>query len=142
VHKLTSNTPLPRNSPHLLTYVMTEFLKVHKTVLLPIKIISIPDWHHSFIPLNIKLSSNIKCLLAIISIIGQACEFDYSGTQAVKTLKELGYRVVLINSNPATIMTDPEFADRTYIEPIKEDIIEKIIQDENVDAILKGCLKV
>jgi len=48
-------------------------------------------------------------------IIGQACEFDYSGTQAVKTLKELGYRVVLINSNPATIMTDPEFADRTYI---------------------------
>ena len=55
-------------------------------------------------------------------VIGQACEFDYSGTQAVKTLKELGYRVVLINSNPATIMTDPEFADRTYIEPIKEEI--------------------
>jgi len=69
-------------------------------------------------------------------IIGQACEFDYSGTQAVKTLKELGYRVVLINSNPATIMTDPEFADRTYIEPIKENIIAKIIKDENVDAIL------
>jgi len=69
-------------------------------------------------------------------IIGQACEFDYSGTQAVKTLKELGYRVILINSNPATIMTDPEFADRTYIEPIKEDVIAKIIQKENVDAIL------
>jgi carbamoyl-phosphate synthase large subunit len=69
-------------------------------------------------------------------IIGQACEFDYSGTQAVKTLKELGYRVVLINSNPATIMTDPEFADRTYIEPIKEDVIAKIIKDENVDAVL------
>lgn len=69
-------------------------------------------------------------------IIGQACEFDYSGTQAVKTLKELGYRVVLINSNPATIMTDPEFADRTYIEPIKEEIIAKIIKDEGVDAIL------
>ncbi|MFK5937835.1 MAG: carbamoyl-phosphate synthase large subunit [Sulfurimonas sp.] len=69
-------------------------------------------------------------------VIGQACEFDYSGTQAVKTLKELGYKVVLINSNPATIMTDPEFADRTYIEPIKEDIIAKIIKDENVDAIL------
>ncbi len=69
-------------------------------------------------------------------IIGQACEFDYSGTQAVKTLKELGYRVVLINSNPATIMTDPEFADRTYIEPIKEDVIAKIIRDEKVDAIL------
>lgn len=69
-------------------------------------------------------------------IIGQACEFDYSGTQAVKTLKELGYRVILINSNPATIMTDPEFADRTYIEPIKEDVIAKIIKKENVDAIL------
>ncbi|MEY3001723.1 MAG: carbamoyl-phosphate synthase large subunit, partial [Pseudomonadota bacterium] len=69
-------------------------------------------------------------------VIGQACEFDYSGTQAAKTLKELGYRVVLINSNPATIMTDPEFADRTYIEPITEDIIAKIIKQENVDAIL------
>ncbi len=69
-------------------------------------------------------------------IIGQACEFDYSGTQAVKTLKELGYRVILINSNPATIMTDPEFADRTYIEPIKEDVIAKIIKKENVDAVL------
>ncbi|MEA3330985.1 MAG: carbamoyl-phosphate synthase large subunit [Campylobacterota bacterium] len=69
-------------------------------------------------------------------IIGQACEFDYSGTQAVKTLKELGYRVILINSNPATIMTDPEFADRTYIEPIKEDVIAKIIKKESVDAVL------
>ncbi|MDQ7042896.1 MAG: carbamoyl-phosphate synthase large subunit [Sulfurimonas sp.] len=69
-------------------------------------------------------------------IIGQACEFDYSGTQAVKTLKELGYRVILINSNPATIMTDPEFADRTYIEPIKEDVIAEIIKKENVDAVL------
>ncbi len=69
-------------------------------------------------------------------VIGQACEFDYSGTQAAKTLKELGYRVVLINSNPATIMTDPEFADRTYIEPITPEIIDKIIKKENVDAIL------
>ena len=69
-------------------------------------------------------------------VIGQACEFDYSGTQAAKTLKELGYRVVLINSNPATIMTDPEFADRTYIEPITEEVIEQIIEKENVDAIL------
>jgi carbamoyl-phosphate synthase large subunit len=69
-------------------------------------------------------------------VIGQACEFDYSGTQAAKTLKELGYRVVLINSNPATIMTDPEFADRTYIEPIEEEIIAKIIKKEKVDAIL------
>jgi len=83
--------------------------------------------------------TDIKTILLIGSgpiIIGQACEFDYSGTQAVKTLKELGYRVVLINSNPATIMTDPEFADRTYIEPIKEDVIARIIKKENVDAVL------
>ena len=83
--------------------------------------------------------TDIKTILLIGSgpiIIGQACEFDYSGTQAVKTLKELGYRVVLINSNPATIMTDPEFADRTYIEPIKEEVIARIIKDENVDAVL------
>ncbi len=82
---------------------------------------------------------DIKTILLIGSgpiVIGQACEFDYSGTQAVKTLKELGYRVILINSNPATIMTDPEFADRTYVEPIKEEIIAQIIKDENVDAIL------
>ncbi len=69
-------------------------------------------------------------------VIGQACEFDYSGTQAAKTLKELGYTVVLINSNPATIMTDPEFADRTYIEPIHEDVIHEIIKKEKIDAIL------
>ncbi len=83
--------------------------------------------------------TDIKTILLIGSgpiVIGQACEFDYSGTQAVKTLKEQGYRVVLINSNPATIMTDPEFADRTYIEPIKEDVIAEIIKKENVDAVL------
>ncbi|AKF24722.1 carbamoyl phosphate synthase large subunit [Sulfurovum lithotrophicum] len=82
---------------------------------------------------------DIKTILLIGSgpiVIGQACEFDYSGTQAAKTLKELGYRVVLINSNPATIMTDPEFAHRTYIEPINEEVISKIIKKENVDAIL------
>jgi len=82
---------------------------------------------------------DIKTILLIGSgpiVIGQACEFDYSGTQAAKTLKELGYRVVLINSNPATIMTDPEFADRTYIEPITAEVINKIIKKENVDAIL------
>ncbi|MCE3036927.1 carbamoyl-phosphate synthase large subunit [Helicobacter sp. faydin-H20] len=82
---------------------------------------------------------DIKTILLIGSgpiVIGQACEFDYSGTQAVKTLKSLGYRVVLINSNPATIMTDPEFADRTYIEPITEEIIAAIIKNEKVDAIL------
>src|SRR5206468_3269643 len=69
-------------------------------------------------------------------VIGQACEFDYSGTQACKALKEEGYRVVLINSNPATIMTDPEFADRTYIEPITPEIVEKIIAAERPDALL------
>ena len=82
---------------------------------------------------------DIKSILLIGSgpiVIGQACEFDYSGTQATKTLKELGYRVVLINSNPATIMTDPEFADRTYIEPITEEMVSKIIKKENIDAIL------
>src|SRR5437899_8230933 len=63
-------------------------------------------------------------------IIGQGCEFDYSGTQACKALKEEGYRVVLVNSNPATIMTDPEFADRTYIEPITPECVEKIIVRE------------
>ena len=83
--------------------------------------------------------NDIKTILLIGSgpiVIGQACEFDYSGTQAAKTLKELGYRVVLINSNPATIMTDPEFADRTYIEPITPEVIDRIIKKENVDAIL------
>ncbi|MDE7255065.1 MAG: carbamoyl-phosphate synthase large subunit, partial [Helicobacter sp.] len=69
-------------------------------------------------------------------VIGQACEFDYSGTQAAKTLKSLGYKVVLINSNPATIMTDPEFAHRTYIEPITEEVIADIIRREKIDAIL------
>ncbi len=69
-------------------------------------------------------------------IIGQACEFDYSGTQAIKALKEEGYRVVLVNSNPATIMTDPEFADATYIEPITPDIVTKIIARERPDALL------
>jgi carbamoyl-phosphate synthase large subunit len=69
-------------------------------------------------------------------IIGQACEFDYSGVQACKALREEGYRVILINSNPATIMTDPEFADRTYIEPITPEIVEKIIIREQPDALL------
>ncbi|PAF42064.1 carbamoyl-phosphate synthase large subunit [Helicobacter sp. 11S03491-1] len=82
---------------------------------------------------------DIKTILLIGSgpiVIGQACEFDYSGTQAAKTLKSLGYQVVLINSNPATIMTDPEFAHRTYIEPITEEIVANIIKKEKVDAIL------
>jgi len=69
-------------------------------------------------------------------IIGQGCEFDYSGTQACKALREEGYRIVLVNSNPATIMTDPEFADRTYIEPITHDAVAKIIEIERPDALL------
>ncbi|MEM6822458.1 MAG: carbamoyl-phosphate synthase large subunit, partial [Verrucomicrobiota bacterium] len=69
-------------------------------------------------------------------IIGQACEFDYSGVQACKALKQEGYEVILINSNPATIMTDPEFADRTYIEPITPEVVEKIIEKEKPDALL------
>ena len=69
-------------------------------------------------------------------VIGQACEFDYSGTQACKALKEEGYEVVLLNSNPATIMTDPDFADRTYVEPITPEFLERIIEKERPDAIL------
>ncbi|RYD60292.1 MAG: carbamoyl phosphate synthase large subunit, partial [Verrucomicrobiaceae bacterium] len=69
-------------------------------------------------------------------IIGQACEFDYSGTQAIKALKEEGYKVILINSNPATIMTDPETADVTYVEPITPEIVTRIIEKERPDALL------
>ena len=83
--------------------------------------------------------TDIRSILVIGAgpiIIGQACEFDYSGVQAIKALKDEGYRVVLVNSNPATIMTDPELADATYIEPITPDFVEKIIEAENPDALL------
>ncbi|MDD5327192.1 MAG: carbamoyl-phosphate synthase large subunit [Phycisphaerae bacterium] len=82
---------------------------------------------------------DIKKILIIGSgpiVIGQGCEFDYSGTQACKVLKQEGFKVVLVNSNPATIMTDPEIADRTYIEPITPEIVEKIIQKERPDSLL------
>ena len=69
-------------------------------------------------------------------VIGQGAEFDYSGTQAVRALKEEGYRVVLVNSNPATIMTDPELADRTYIEPVTPEWVTKVIERERPDALL------
>src|SRR5712691_12459438 len=69
-------------------------------------------------------------------VIGQACEFDYSGTQACKALRGLGYRVVLVNSNPATIMTDPEFADATFIEPITPSSVLAVIERERPDALL------
>ena len=83
--------------------------------------------------------TDIQSILLIGSgpiVIGQACEFDYSGTQAIKALKEEGYKVILINSNPATIMTDPQFADRTYIEPITADFVEEVIKKERPDAVL------
>src|SRR4249920_1951153 len=69
-------------------------------------------------------------------VIGQACEFDYSGTQACRVLLDEGYRVILANSNPATIMTDPDFADATYVEPLAADVLEKIIERERPDALL------
>ncbi len=82
---------------------------------------------------------DIKSILIIGAgpiVIGQACEFDYSGTQACKALREEGYKVILVNSNPATIMTDPNLADRTYIEPIDVDVVEEIIRKERPDAVL------
>ena len=83
--------------------------------------------------------NDIRKILIIGSgpiIIGQACEFDYSGTQACKALKEEGYEVILVNSNPATIMTDPDMADKTYIEPLTPQSLEKIIKKENPDGLL------
>jgi len=83
--------------------------------------------------------TDIKSILIIGAgpiVIGQACEFDYSGAQACKALRAEGYRVVLVNSNPATIMTDPGLADATYIEPITPEIVEKIIIRERPDALL------
>ncbi len=82
---------------------------------------------------------DIESILLIGSgpiVIGQACEFDYSGTQGAKALKEEGYRIILVNSNPATIMTDPEFADRTYVEPLTPEVLESIIEREKPDAVL------
>ena len=83
--------------------------------------------------------TDIKSILIIGAgpiVIGQACEFDYSGTQACKALKDEGYRVILVNSNPATIMTDPDLADATYVEPITPEIVAKIIERERPDALL------
>src|SRR5215510_10891800 len=83
--------------------------------------------------------TDIKSILVIGAgpiVIGQACEFDYSGVQACKALKDEGYRVILVNSNPATIMTDPGLADATYVEPITPDMVARIIEKERPDAIL------
>src|SRR6202165_3335830 len=85
------------------------------------------------------LRQELKSILLIGSgpiVIGQACEFDYSGTQALKALREVGLRLILVNSNPATIMTDPELADRTYIEPMTVAALTKIIERERPDALL------
>src|SRR3990167_2474664 len=89
--------------------------------------------------MNMPKRTDIKKILLIGSgpiVIGQACEFDYSGTQACKALREEGFEIVLANSNPATIMTDPETADRTYIEPLTPEFVEMIIAKERPDAIL------
>jgi hypothetical protein len=94
-----------------------------------------PPWRQELMPKR----DDIKSVLVIGSgpiVIGQACEFDYSGTQACRVLREEGVRVILVNSNPATIMTDPDFADATYIEPITPAVIETIIAKEKPDAIL------
>ncbi len=83
--------------------------------------------------------TDIKSILIIGAgpiVIGQACEFDYSGTQACKALKEEGYRIILVNSNPATIMTDPDLAHATYVEPITPEVVEKIIARERPDVLL------
>ena len=89
--------------------------------------------------LSMPRRTDLESILIIGSgpiVIGQACEFDYSGTQACKALREEGYRVILVNSNPATIMTDPEMADATYVEPITVEAVAKIIEKERPDAIL------
>src|SRR6201994_2137564 len=83
--------------------------------------------------------TDIKSILIIGAgpiVIGQACEFDYSGAQACKALKQEGYRVILVNSTPATIMTDPGLADATYVEPITPDVVAKILEKERPDAVL------
>ena len=83
--------------------------------------------------------TDIKSIMIIGAgpiVIGQACEFDYSGAQACKALREEGYRIILVNSNPATIMTDPGLADATYIEPITPEVVAKIIEKERPDALL------
>ncbi len=83
--------------------------------------------------------TDIESILLIGSgpiVIGQAAEFDYSGTQAVQALKEEGYKVILVNSNPATIMTDPEIADRTYVEPVTPEWVARVIERERPDALL------
>src|SRR5271167_3711558 len=101
--------------------------------------VSVPAAKLQDIPDQMPRRTDISSILIIGAgpiVIGQDCEFDYSGTQACKALKDEGYRVVLVNSNPATIMTDPDLADATYIEPITPEVVTKIIAKERPDAIL------
>src|SRR5215469_15563696 len=96
-------------------------------------------WRGSFRGVPVPRRTDISSVLVIGSgpiVIGQACEFDYSGTQACRVLRDEGIRVSLVNSNPATIMTDPEFADATYVEPITTEVLEKVIAKERPDAVL------
>src|SRR6516165_4308231 len=90
-------------------------------------------------PPQMPKRTDIRSILIIGAgpiVIGQACEFDYSGAQACKALRQEGYRVVLVNSNPATIMTDPELADATYVEPITPEVVARIIERERPDTLL------
>src|SRR2546428_12833041 len=96
---------------------------------------STASWNSRALPRRTDLSKILLIGSGPI-VIGQACEFDYSGTQACKALREEGYSVVLVNSNPATIMTDPDTADRTYVEPITWEVVAKIIEKERPDALL------
>src|SRR3972149_4612501 len=103
--------------------------------------LAIPIQHSAIRNLKSKMSkrTDLHSILSLGSgpiVIGQGCEFDYSGVQACKALRREGFRVILVNSNPATIMTDPEFADATYIEPLTVEIVEKIIAAEQPDALL------
>lgn len=112
---------------------------------LSLNLSSLADFENVGIVLAMPKRTDIDAVLIIGAgpiIIGQACEFDYSGTQACKALKEEGYEVILVNSNPATIMTDPEFADRTYIEPITPEVVEKIIIKEKERLEAKGKNKI
>src|SRR6185437_9251871 len=96
-------------------------------------------WIPSFSICSVPRRADLHRILLIGSgpiVIGQGAEFDYSGTQAAKALREEGYEVVLVNSNPATIMTDPEFADRTYVEPVTAEIVAQVIERERPDALL------
>src|SRR5881409_1265655 len=98
-----------------------------------------PAWRNSSRGKAVPKRQDLQKILLIGSgpiVIGQACEFDYSGTQACKALREEGFEVVLVNSNPATIMTDPEMADRTYVEPLTPEFVAKVIERERPDAML------